>query len=126
MFTKLCMEAILKNNKFIFTKISYAWLQMLKRDLHGNENLTRSNIYLIFWDGNINVTFEIPIFLKYQRLPKHKSKLSKNYSMSLIRNFVKFRKLSSLSARKTANMKRNPKILRKLRLKSTNILTKIC
>ena len=37
-------------------KLFYAWLQIHKRDLHGNENLIkRRNIYLIFWDGSINV-----------------------------------------------------------------------
>ena len=49
-----------KNSKSNFTQLFYAWLQMLKRDLHGNENLIRRRtIYnnLIFWDGSINVIF---------------------------------------------------------------------
>ena len=45
-----------KNGNLHFTRLFYAWLQILKRDLHGNENLRMTiNIYLIFWDGSINV-----------------------------------------------------------------------
>ena len=60
MSTKLYMEANLiefdKNCNLNFTQLFYAWLQILKRDLHGSEN-EKSNIYLIFWDGSINVIF---------------------------------------------------------------------
>ena len=58
MFTKVCMEAVFftKHDNFNYTKLFYAWLQILKRDLHGNENLRRrGNMYLIVWDGNVNV-----------------------------------------------------------------------
>ena len=47
-----------RNCNLDFTQLFYAWLQMLKRDLHGNENLRRfwiRNIHLIFWDGSIDV-----------------------------------------------------------------------
>ena len=44
-----------KNDNFDFTKLFYAWLQILKRDLHGNVNLRKRNTYLVFWNGSINV-----------------------------------------------------------------------
>ena len=45
-----------KYDNLNFTKLFYAWLEIFKRYLHGNENLIiRRNMYLIFWDGNINV-----------------------------------------------------------------------
>ena len=35
-----------KNGKLNFTEIFYAWLQILKRDLHGHENITkRRNLF---------------------------------------------------------------------------------
>ena len=49
-----------KNGNLIFKQLFYALLHILKRDLHGNENLIRRRtIYnnLIFWDGSINVIF---------------------------------------------------------------------
>ena len=49
-----------KNGNLNFTQLFDAWLQRLKRDLHGNENLTRTrNTYWIFWDGSINVIFRL-------------------------------------------------------------------
>ena len=46
-----------KNGNLNFTQLFCAWLQFLKRDLHGHENLRRRGRYivLIFWDGSINV-----------------------------------------------------------------------
>ena len=45
-----------KKRNLNFTQLFYAWLQILKRDLHGNEDWRRKrNICLIFWGGNINV-----------------------------------------------------------------------
>ena len=36
-----------KNCNLNFTQLFYAWLQILKRDLHGNENLRKRTLYLI-------------------------------------------------------------------------------
>ena len=45
-----------KYDNLNFTKLFYAWLEIFKRYLHGNENLIiRRNMYLIFWDGRITV-----------------------------------------------------------------------
>ena len=39
-----------KNSKSNFTQLFYAWLQILKRDLHGNKNLRRRIFfYLLGW-----------------------------------------------------------------------------
>ena len=38
-----------KNGNFNFTHIIYAWLQILKRDLHGNENLRKRRTDLLGW-----------------------------------------------------------------------------
>ena len=47
-----------KHDNFSFTKLFYAQLQILKRDLHGNESLRkRIHIVLTFWDGNIKVIY---------------------------------------------------------------------
>ena len=47
-----------KKSNLKFTQLFYAWLQILKRDLHGNENsIKRTNICLIFSDGSSQVIF---------------------------------------------------------------------
>ena len=69
MSTKLYMEANLiefdKNCNLNFTQLFYAWLQILKRDLHGNENLVkRRNMFLGGWKHYGNFKFAI-IFLNF-------------------------------------------------------------
>ena len=54
-----------KNGNLNFTQLFHAWSQILKRDLHGNENFRkRRNIHLIFWDGSINVISEFQKFVR--------------------------------------------------------------
>ena len=61
MFTKLCTEAILTQMTILFLRnFIYAWLQILERDLDGNESLRIK----IFWDRRINVKFRLPIYLQ--------------------------------------------------------------
>ena len=41
---------------FNFTKLFYAWLQILRGDLHGHENQKKGNTYLIVWGISIHIS----------------------------------------------------------------------
>ena len=44
-----------KKSNLKFTQLFYAWLQILKRNVHGNENLRKRRMFCILWDGSIKV-----------------------------------------------------------------------